>query len=90
MSAHQNSASSLREAFAAFRTQRALRAQRREIALLFADPDLSPSARQEMATIVLRANSERAAQIAVPAQRSGAQRSSKPGLRVLQGAAGSR
>lgn len=58
--------SSLRTAFAAYRTDRA---QRREVAALLADPDLSPAALQEVEIILLRRQDEVAAQVTVPASR---------------------
>ncbi|MCM3882253.1 hypothetical protein [Frankia sp. R82] len=66
MRVHHNSASSLRRTFASFWEQRV---QRREIAELFANPDLSPSARQEVAAILIHAQNAQSDAPAIPAQR---------------------
>ncbi|CAO5242264.1 hypothetical protein [Frankia sp. AgKG'84/4] len=57
---------SLREKFASHRAERA---RRREIAALLVDPGLSPSARQEITTILIVHENAQTVPIAVPAQR---------------------
>jgi hypothetical protein len=51
MSIHNSVGSSLRTTYAAYRADRAAR---RELAALLSDPDLSPAARQEIATVLAR------------------------------------
>ncbi|WP_261555105.1 hypothetical protein [Frankia tisae] len=51
-------------------SHRAARAQRRELAMLLSDPELSPSARQEMVAILAR-DEDVPASVGVPAQRRG-------------------
>ncbi|MCK9895403.1 hypothetical protein [Frankia sp. AgB32] len=57
---------SLREKFASHRAEQA---RRRELAALFGDPDLPPSARREIASILIVHENARTGPIAVPAQR---------------------
>ncbi len=58
--------SSLREKFASHRAERT---RRRELAALFVDPDLSPAARLEIASILIVHENPQSGPIAVPAQR---------------------
>ncbi|KJE23524.1 hypothetical protein FF36_02230 [Frankia torreyi] len=51
-------------------SHRAARAQRREVAMLLSDPELSPSTRQEMVAILTRDEDVRTS-VAVPSQRRG-------------------
>ncbi|MCM3921629.1 hypothetical protein ND748_08125 [Frankia sp. AiPs1] len=51
-------------------SHRAVRAQRRELAMLLSDPELSPSTRQEMVAILTRDEDARTP-VALPSQRRG-------------------
>ncbi len=58
-------------------SHRAARAQRRELAMLLSDPELSPSARQEMVAILAR-DEDVLTSVAVPSQRRGGASASTP------------
>lgn len=66
MSIQNSLVSSLRENLAGYLAERA---RRREIAALFADPDLQPSARQEIETIMMVGEAAPQSTVRVPAQR---------------------
>jgi hypothetical protein len=69
MRVHNSLVSSLRKTFASHRVERA---QRRELAALFSDPDLSPAAHQEIAAILTRHQGGLAVPISLPTQRRAA------------------
>ncbi len=65
MRVHNSVVSSIRTALV---SRRAEQVQRRELASLLSDPELSPSTRQEMVAIIVRDQDVRAS-VVIPAQR---------------------